>query len=316
MSPKYCVLFAGQSVQAQGMCKELWRIPAARDIMERLKPSLGDDLEHITTEMPGPELAKTFNAQRAIHAHHLGNWFAYKAKYPETELSGAIGHSMGVVAALVAAGAISVEDSGAFIRARAQAFSDVCKTFTEPQGMAAVITKNLREFKDRIEAFPGVSLALHNTMGKGTIGGKLVDIEAFAVHAKAEGWPMKVMVLKVEGPYHTAAFTPCKPALQAAAGKIKIDAPKVPVFMGTSGLAEFNPTRIQSLLVEQADHLERHFDAVWAAYERGCRDFIEAAYKPQPVTWLSDQLVGEDGKALAGVNAMAVKTIELGEKVE
>ena len=44
--------------------------------------------------------------------------------------------------------------------------------------------------------------------------------------------------------------------------------------MGTSGLAEFNPARIQSLLVEQADHLERHFDAVWAAYERGCVDQV------------------------------------------
>jgi len=301
-------MFAGQSVQAQGMCKELWKLPAARQILERLKPSLGDDLERITTEMPGPELALTFNAQRAIHAHHLGNWFAYQARHPETQLNGAIGHSMGVVAALVAAGAISVEDSGVFIRARAQAFSDVCKSFTEPQGMAAVITKKLRDLKDKIEAFPGVSLALHNTLGKGTIGGKLADIEAFAAHAKKEGWPMKVMVLKVEGPYHTAAFAPCKSALQAAAAKIKIQAPQVPVFMGTSGLAEFNPARIQSLLVDQADHLERHFDAVWASYERGCRDFLEVAYKPQPVTWLGDQLVDDNGKPLPGVNAVAIKT--------
>jgi [acyl-carrier-protein] S-malonyltransferase len=309
-------MFAGQSVQAQGMCRELWKIPAAREVLERLKPSLGDDLEGITTDMPGAELAKTFNAQRAIHAHHLGNWFAYKAKHPGTEFNGAIGHSLGVVAALAAAGALSVEDSGAFIRARAQAFSDVCKTFAEPQGMAAVITKNLREYKDRIAAFPGVSLALHNTMGKGTIGGKLCDIEAFAAHAKKEGWAMKVLVLKVEGPYHTAAFSPCRPALQAAADKLKISAPQVPVFMGTSGLAEFDPARIRTLLVEQADHLERHFDAVWAAYERGCRDFLEVACKPQPVTWLADQLVGEDGKPLADARGTAVRTEELGEKVE
>jgi [acyl-carrier-protein] S-malonyltransferase len=295
------------------MCKELWKLPASRAILERLKPSLGDDLEQMTTEMPGPQLALTFNAQRAIHAHHLGNWFAYQAKHPETELNGAIGHSMGVVAALVAAGALSVEDSGTFIRARAQAFSDVCKAFAEPQGMAAVITKNLRDLKDRIASFPGVSLALHNTQGKGTIGGKLADIEAFAAHAKKEGWPMKVMVLKVEGPYHTAAFSPCRPALQAAVEKISVQTPKVPVFMGTSGLAEFDPARIRSLLVEQADHLERHFDAVWAAYERGCRDFLEVAYKPQPVTWLADQLVDKDGKPLADAHAVPVKTEELAQ---
>jgi acyl transferase domain-containing protein len=126
---------------------------------------------------------------------------------------------------------------------------------------------------------------------------------------------MKVMVLKVEGPYHTAAFTPCKPALKSAMEKISVQAPQTPVFMGTSGRAETDSTHIKELLVEQADHLERHFDAVRAAHESGCRDFIEVAYKPQPITWLSDQLVGDDGKPLAGVNAVAVKTADLGEKV-
>ncbi|MDD5629259.1 MAG: acyltransferase domain-containing protein [Elusimicrobia bacterium] len=316
MNKRFCVLFAGQSVQAQGMGQSLWRIPAARDILKRLEPSLGGDLEHLTTEMPNAELAKTFNAQRAIHAHHLGNWFAYRAAHPELELCGAVGHSMGVVAALVAAGAVSVEDSGLFIRARAQAFSDVCKTFAAPQGMAAVITKRLADFQERIAAFPGVSLALHNTVGKGTIGGCWADIEAFAAHVKKEGWPMKVITLKVEGPYHTAAFSPCRPALQAAVERITVRTPQAPVFMGTSGRAESDPARIKSLLVEQADHLERHCEAVRAAYEAGCRDFIEVAYKPQPISWLSDQLVGVDGRPWAGVGAAAVRTAELGEKAE
>ena len=287
------------------MCRELWRLAAARDILERLKPSLGDDLEFLTTEMPGPELALTFNAQRAIHAHHLGHWFAYRCQHPRFELNGAIGHSLGVVAALVAAEAISVEDSGSFIRARAQAFSDACKTFTEPQGMAALITKDLGAFKDKIASFPGVSLALHNTRGRGTIGGTLATIEAFAAQAKKEGWPMKVLVLKVEGPYHTAAFSPCKPALRASLENIRIQEPKTPVFMGTSGQAERDPQRIRELLSEQADHLERHLDAVRAAYDAGCRNFIEIAFKPQPVTWLSDQL--ED----PSISTQAVKTEEI-----
>src|SRR5579883_786694 len=126
-----CALFSGQSIQETGMCRELWKNRTAREVLERLKPSLGDDLEYITTEMPDDRLALTFNAQRAIHAHHLGHWFAYRRNHPEP-LSGAVGHSMGVVAALVAAGAMTIEDSGLFIRARAQAFSDVCRTFSEP----------------------------------------------------------------------------------------------------------------------------------------------------------------------------------------
>ena len=294
------------------MCRELWKLKAARDILKRLKPSLGDDLEAVSTEMADPELALTFNAQRAIHAHHLGNWFAYLAAHPGTKLDGAVGHSMGIVAALVAAEAMTVEDSGLFIRARAQAFSDVCKTFDAPMGLAVLSTDFLEDVKEKIDSFPGVTLALHNTIGKGVAGGKLSDLEALSQKAEAEGWQIRIKILKVEGPYHTPAFTPAKAAMKKAAASIKIVEPKVPVFMGTSGKLEKDPERIRELLVEQADRCELHFDAIWAAYDHGCRNFLEAAYKPQPVTWIGEQLLDEDGNLQKDVTTTAVKTSDIG----
>jgi malonyl CoA-acyl carrier protein transacylase len=311
MNETYCLMFAGQSIQESGMCLELWKNKAARLVLERLAPSLGEDLEQITTRMPDPELALTFNAQRAIHAHHLGNWFAYKAAHPEVVLDGAIGHSMGVVAALVAAGAMTVEDSGLFIRARAQGFSDVCKALPEPMGLAAVSTDDFNDVVDAVKDFPGVSVALHNTIGKGSIGGSLAALEAFKRKASDEDWPVKVKILKVEGPYHTAAFAPCKPALAKVLAGLTIRTPEVPVFMGTSGRAETDPERIRRLLVDQADGCELHLSAVRSAHASSCRRFLEVAFKPQPVTWLSDQLRGEDGALLPGVSATAVSTAEL-----
>lgn len=296
-----CAMFAGQSIQESGMCRELWKLPAAREILERLKPSLGEDLEQITTRMPEDQLALTFNAQRAIHAHHLGHWFAYRRENQEP-LAGAVGHSMGVVAALVAAGALTVEDSGVFIRARAQAFSDTCKTFPEPMGLAAVSTEDFQDIVDEAEAFPGVSVALHNTVGRGTLGGTVTALESFARKAQEEDWPVKIKVLKVEGPYHTAAFSPCRPVLQKAVAGLALKAPACPVFMGTSGKAETDPVRIGRLLAEQADSRERHLDAVRAAYAAGCRRFVEVSFKPQPVTWLRDQ-VPSDAQALAVTTA-------------
>lgn len=285
-----CVLFAGQSVQETGMGRELWKLKPAREILERLKPSLGEDLETLTTEMPEAELALTFNAQRAIHACHLGHWFAYKALRPSSDPSGAIGHSMGIVAALVAAGAMSVEDSGVFIRARAQAFSDVCKTFPEPMGLAAVGTDDFQDVLDALPDFPGVSLALRNTVGRGTLGGTVAALEAFAKHAEAEDWPVKVKVLKVEGPYHTQAFAPCRAALEKAVASITLSRPKVPVYMGTSGKREDDPAEIGRLLAAQAESPEQHLSAVRAAFADGRRSFVEVSHKPQPVTWLREQL--------------------------
>jgi [acyl-carrier-protein] S-malonyltransferase len=290
MSEKVCALFAGQSVQETGMGVELLKNPAARAVIERLKPSLGSDLEALLTTMPDAELALTFNAQRAIHASHVAHWLAYKAGRPALALDGAIGHSMGVVAALVAADALSVEDSGRFIAARAKAFSDCCKAFSEPMGLAAASADDFQDVADSATEVPGVTVALWNTATKGTLGGTTAALEAYAAKARAEDWPVKVKILKVEGPYHTSAFEPARKVLAEVVKTLELRAPKVPVFMGTSGQAETDPLRIRELLAGQTVACERHLDAVRAAHAAGCRKFVEVSFKPQPVTWLSDQL--------------------------
>jgi [acyl-carrier-protein] S-malonyltransferase len=311
MSTKACALFAGQSVQEAGMGVELMKIPAARAVIERLKPSLGADLEALLTTTPDAALALTLNAQRAIHASHVAHWFAYEAAHPELELDGAVGHSMGVVAALVAARALSVEDSGVFIAARAQAFSDCCKGFSEPMGLAAVSADDFNDVAESAAEVAGVSVALWNTVGRGTLGGTLAALETYAAKASAEDWPVKVKLLKVEGPYHTAAFAPAQRTMRAALDKIRIEAPRVPVFMGTSGKAETDPARIRELMIEQATACERHLDAVRAAYAAGCRRFVEVSFKPQPVTWLGEQLIDSDGSLLSGFSSSAVTTTDL-----
>ena len=311
MSQKACALFAGQSVQEAGMGVELLKNPAARAVIERLKPSLGADLEALLATTPDAPLALTFNAQRAIHASHVAHWAAYKAGHPEFRLDGAVGHSMGVVAALVAAGAMSIEDSGAFIAARAQAFSDCCRTFSEPMGLAAASAEDFNDVVESAAEIPGVSVALWNTVGRGTLGGTMAALEAYAAKAAAEEWPVKVKILKVEGPYHTAAFEGAKDPMRAALDKVAVRAPEVPVFMGTSGKAETDPARIRELLVEQATSCERHLDAVRAAYAAGCRRFVEVSFKPQPVTWLAEQLVDAAGSRFPGFEALAVRTAEL-----
>lgn len=311
MTKKVCALFAGQSIQETGMGIELLKIASARAALERLKPFLGADLSELLTTAPEEALARTANSQRAIHASHVAHWLAYQASHPGARLDGAIGHSMGVVAALVAAGALSVEDSGRFIAARARAFAECCAGFGEPMGLAAVSAEDFNDVAESAAEVPGVSVALWNTVGRGTLGGTMAALEAYASKAAAEDWPVKIKLLKVEGPYHTAAFEPAKAPLREALKSIEVRAPKVPVFMGTSGKAETDPARIRELLVEQTTACERHLEAVRAAYAAGCRDFLEVSFKPQPVTWLGEQLVDAAGAKLPGVNAQAVTTAEL-----
>lgn len=308
---KICALFAGQSIQEAGMGVELLKSAPARAVVERLKPFLGADLERLLTTASDDELSRTGDSQRAIHASHLAHWLAFKDAHPRLELDGAVGHSMGVVAALVAAEALSVEDSGRFIAARACAFADCCAKFDEAMGLAAVSADDFADVAESVAEVPGVSVALWNTVGRGTIGGTLAALAAYQRKAQEEDWPVKVKILRVEGPYHTAAFEGAKPALRTALESVEVRAPKVPVFMGTSGRAETDPSRIRELLVEQAAACERHLDAVRAAYAAGCRNFLEVSFKPQPVTWLAEQLVDAEGERLPGVRGIAVATSEL-----
>jgi [acyl-carrier-protein] S-malonyltransferase len=306
-----CLLFAGQSVQREGMCRGLWSLPPARGVLSRLAPALGDDLEDLTTRASSDRLALTANAQRAIHAHHLGHWFALRALAPEIRLQGAIGHSVGVVAALVAVEALSVEDSGIFVAERARAFSEICRSLDPPQGLAAVSTETLDDLIDELPRFPALTLALRNSIGKGTVGGPIAELERLARAAREEGWPLRVTMLEVEGPYHTAAFAPVGPRLERVLAGISVHPPIAPVFMGTSGQAETDPDRIRMLLAAQPASPERHLDAVRAAYAHGCRRYLEVASAPQPVTWIGDQLVDENGELLPGVTTRTVTTQEL-----
>ena len=163
MSAKTCVLFAGQSIQETGMGVELLKLASARAAIERLKPFLGADLEELLTTTPDETLARTANSQRAIHASHVAHWLAYKAAHPGLQLDGAIGHSMGVVAALVAAVAAIAEDSGRLIAARARAFDSCCRAFSDPTGLAAVTAEDFNVVAESAAEVPRVSVALLNT---------------------------------------------------------------------------------------------------------------------------------------------------------
>lgn len=293
------------------MCADLWKNPAARAILTRISPLLGDDVEALTTTAGASTLLPTLNAQRAIHAHHLGHWFAFRAAHPEFALDGALGHSVGVVAALVAADSMTAEDSAVFVRERARAFSDVCAALAEPAGLAAIAADDLDDALEEIAGFGGVTLALRNTVGKGSIGGAHTRLEAFAAKAREEDWPVRLRILDVEGPFHTEVFRPCVERLARALAGFTIRTPRVPVFMGTSGRAERDPGRIRDLLALQPVTLENHLGAVRAAHAHGCRLFVEVAHAPQPVHWLKDQLVDGSGAPLHGVTGHALTTADL-----
>lgn len=303
---KKCLLFSGQSIQAKGMGNYLWKNADAKALLDRLRGEMGIDLEFLTTRMEEDELQKTYNTQRAIHAHHLGNWFAYRVAHPETEIGAVAGHSMGIVAALVVAESLTVEDSARLIFRRAKIFSETCQQLGEDWGLLSAQTENLQDLIDELPQVPGVELALHNAPSKGVLGGKIENLEKLQALAKAEEWPVRFRLLKVEGPYHTKAFQICEASWREAIKEIPIAAPRLDVFMGTSGKLETDPERIRELLAQQPFVTEQYCQSVQQAVIAGYREFIEVAHAPQ-VIHLVKEIAGE-----TEVTTTSVPTSEIG----
>lgn len=112
-------VFPGQGSQVVGMGKDLAEtFPAARKVFKTANDVLGFDLAKICFEGPEEELKQTANTQPAL----LATSVAVLAVISECEPSPvyAAGHSVGEYAALVAAGAMSLEQALKLVRRRGE----------------------------------------------------------------------------------------------------------------------------------------------------------------------------------------------------
>src|SRR5260370_39541808 len=106
-------LFPGQGSQFVGMGKALLEVsPAARAVFARVDAALGESLSRLILEGPEAELTTTANAQPAIVATSCAVLAAIRERLPFMPPPAfAAGHSLGEYSALVAAGALALDDA-------------------------------------------------------------------------------------------------------------------------------------------------------------------------------------------------------------
>jgi [acyl-carrier-protein] S-malonyltransferase len=292
------------------MGQALWRLPPARQVMDRLSPLLGDDLFELMTRSDDAELICNRNVHRIVHAHHLGNWFAFQALHGEA-VGGVISMSSGTAAALVASGAMSIEDSCAYVRARTAAFEAVCAELKGRYGSVIVIGERSFNHAPLLQRVPGLSVAFRVAPWKTVVAGTHADIAALRKIALEDRAPVQINDVAVEAPYHTPAFSSCKPAIAACVADLEVRAPRIPLFLGASGRRESDPARLKTYLVESADHGEPYCDALQAAYDFGLREFLEVGHDPKTERYVADRLLTPSGTIAGDVVCRGIKTEEL-----
>ncbi|MDQ3898750.1 MAG: ACP S-malonyltransferase [Actinomycetota bacterium] len=204
-----------------------WQGTPAWNVVERADDALGEPLSRLLLDATEADLARTREAQLAVLLASLLAWEAVR-----DQLKGPVafaGHSLGQITALIASGAVSLEDGVRLAARRAdctQAAAD-----ERPGRMAALIGADVEVAE---EACAGVDawVANDNAPGQVVIGGTPDGVDAAGERAGGLG-VRRVMRLNVGAAFHTRLMEPAARALRPDLDRTPFRAPVAPIVSNT-----------------------------------------------------------------------------------
>lgn len=278
---RYAFVFPGQGSQAVGMGRALAETSsAARAIFERADLALGESISALAWDGPADQLDRTENAQPALLATSIAYLVALKERWaalgtPVADAHFAAGHSMGQYSALVAAGALSLEDGIRLVRERGRLMQS--SGGRRDGAMAAIIGLDDGALPDLIAqaSLHGIfGVANRNAPGQVVVSGERAAIEAGAEVAKSLG-ARKAIVLPVSVAAHSPLMTDAAAAMSRVLEPIAFHDP-VPQLLANADARSIETAA--ACRAELVEHLTAGVDWV-RAVERmtsaGVTTFIE-----------------------------------------
>ncbi len=245
------VLFPGQGAQVPDLRE---RVAAARpDLLERCIALVGED--------PFPRITESTRfAQPAILCGSLAAGVALDA-----DVVAVAGHSLGELAALVAAGALDEDDALALVVERGRLMAEagggtmLALLGADPARATAIALAH------------GVVVANDNAPGQVVLSGDEDRLKAVRRDAKAEG--LRSLPLGVAGAFHSPAMEAAVEPFRAALGRVEFRAPRVPVVSGLTTQPMDDPRTSLADALTGAVHFRGVLERLWAD---GVRTFVDA----------------------------------------
>ena len=270
------ILFPGQGSQTPDMRES---VAAARpDLLTLATELVGED------PFPRAEDGTQF-AQPAIFCASLAGWDALGR--PDGDFMA--GHSLGELAALVAAGALAEQDGLKLVALRGKLMHEAGERAGDGS-MLALLGAGAAEHAGGLAEEHGLAVANDNSPQQVVLSGERLALADAAASAKELG--LRAMELPVTGAFHSPMMASALPEFAAALDGVEISAPRVPVLSAVTA-APFEDVRSQ--LVQALTMPVRWRETLLALRELGADRFVEVG----------------PGRVLTGLVKRTLKDVEL-----
>ena len=252
-SPSPAVLFPGQGSQTTDM----------RDLVAAT-PGLLESCLELVGEDPFPRVEESTRfAQPAIFCASLAGF----ATLGERQAELMAGHSLGELAALVAAGVLAADDGVRLVALRGRLMQEAGE---RSRGGMLAIVRGGAEVAAPLAERHGLTIANDNSPDQVVLSGTLESIEAALADAKSAR--LRALPLPVAGAFHSPLMEPAVAEFRRALDRVELSPPTATVLSATTA-EPFADVRRQ--LAEAITRPVRWRQTVLGLQARGARRFVE-----------------------------------------
>lgn len=269
-------VFPGQGSQAVGML-DAWREHAVvRDTLIEASDTLGEDIAKLMSEGPQESLDLTTHTQPVMLTAGVACWRAWLAE-TGVRPAAVAGHSLGEYTALVAAGALTLQDALPLVRFRAQAMQEAVPVGVG--GMAAILGLDAEAVKAgcaqaAAESGHPVEAVNFNDPKQTVIAGSKAGVEKACEVLKAAG-AKRALPLPVSAPFHSSLMRPAAERLKGKLAATAFVAPQIAVINNIDVAVTQDVDAIRDALYRQAFGPVRWVETILALKARCITHVVE-----------------------------------------
>ena len=254
--PHTAILFPGQGSQTDDM----------RVMVERFRPELLQAAVQVVGEDPFARIGDgTRFAQPAIFCASLAGWEALGR--PEGDFMA--GHSLGELAALVAASSLREHDALELVALRGRLMQEAGERAGDG-GMLALMGRGAAERAPELARARGLTVANDNAPQQVVLSGPRTALPDAAAAASELG--LRPMELEVTGAFHSPMMASAAPAFDGALERVEVSPPTVTVVSAVTA-QPFDDVRLR--LLEALTRPVRWRETMLALQSLGAERFIE-----------------------------------------